>query len=65
MLTVVARESTTNAAPQPTLATAFSTSLMPDHADRPMQAAIPANQATTPMGFSAPKRTLVLDAIVL
>jgi hypothetical protein len=63
MQTVVARVSTTNDVRQPTLATAFATSSMPDHADRAMQAAIPADQATTPMGFSAPKRTLVLDAI--
>src|SRR5208283_43650 len=62
--TVAARVRTTNGIPQPTLATAFPTASMPDHAVRPMQAAIPAHQATTPTCFSASKCTLVLNAAI-
>src|SRR6266851_2419078 len=62
--TVAARVSTTNGTPQPTLATALPTASMPDHAVRPMQAAIAVHQATTPAYLSAPMRTLVLKATI-
>src|SRR6266478_7375812 len=62
--TVAARVSTTNGIPQPTHATALPTASMPDHALRPMQAAIPVHQATTPTYLSAPMRTLVLNATI-
>src|SRR5262249_11594731 len=43
-----ARASTTSRMPQPTLETAWPTAPRPDQVTRPMSAAIPPNQATTP-----------------
>src|SRR5215831_8744937 len=61
METVTARVNTTSGTPQPTLAIALPTSSMPDQTARPMQAAIPAHQATAPICFSAPIPALPLD----
>src|SRR5262249_6949095 len=54
-----ARASTTSRMPQPTLETAWPTAPRPDHVARPMSAAIPPNQATTParLTIGAPIRT--------
>jgi hypothetical protein len=62
--TAAARVSTTNGTPHPTLATALPTASMPDQAERPMQAAIPVHQTTTPMCFSAPIPILSFNATI-
>ena len=54
---VATRVSATNGIPQPTLATALPTSAKPSHTVRPMDAKIPAHQATRPMRSNAPVRT--------
>jgi hypothetical protein len=55
--TVKARVSTTNSIPQPTLATAALTASKPDHAVRPMLAAIAVHQAIRPTCLRAPMPT--------
>ena len=61
---VATRVSATNAIPQPTLATALPTSAKPSHMVRPMDAKIPAHQATRPMRSNAPLRTATPSPIV-